>query len=295
MATLADELARLKVPPDWFATMPVAWDTARPWKDARLEVRRLLALEGNGPQQGMKLTWLYAQKGDIGDGHELPMYLFMSGNYAWAAREYPKYLQTVKGKGATHGYVSYASCLAHFGEMQQALTVLGQAMNDLPPEPWRIPNTAKIHEDYGDLYAKMGDAAKARQSYQEAIRIYPTSQQPYGRHLIPRQVAKIQAKLDLLTMKSLDLAALRPGTYTGKTMAYAETPEMEVTVGLQGGRITDVKVRHSEKIELGATKIIPQRIVEKQSLQVDGVTGATVTSQAIVQGALRALKQAGLK
>jgi uncharacterized protein with FMN-binding domain len=54
-------------------------------------------------------------------------------------------------------------------------------------------------------------------------------------------------------------------------------------------------VKHEEKIDLNATQIVPQRMVEKQSVQVDGITGATITSQAIVEGAFQALKQAGLQ
>ena len=75
--SLQPTLAQLKFPPDWIAATPIRWDTNKPWKDARLEVRRLLALEDAFVRQGVKLTWLYAQKGDIGDGHELSMYLFM--------------------------------------------------------------------------------------------------------------------------------------------------------------------------------------------------------------------------
>jgi uncharacterized protein with FMN-binding domain len=67
---------------------------------------------------------------------------------------------------------------------------------------------------------------------------------------------------------------------------------MEISVTLRGGRITDVKVKHEEKIDLNATTIVPQRIVEKQTVKVDGVTGATVTSQAIIDGAFSALKKA---
>jgi uncharacterized protein with FMN-binding domain len=293
--SLAQALAQLKVPPDWLAITPVAWDTAKPWKDARLEIRRLLALDDAAVRQGVKLTWLYAQKGDIGDGHELPMYLFMSGNYAWATLEYPRHLKKVVGTGATHAYLCYASCLAHFGEYTQALHVLDEAMNDLPPEPWRSANTANIHNHYGDLYAKMGDLAKAREHYTEAMRLYPTSDQPYGRHLLPRYVAKVKAKLDLLTLKSWATTRLRDGAYTGRALGYSDKKDLEVTVTIRAGKISDVKVKHEEKIDLNATRIIPQRIVEKQSLQVDGVTGATVTSQAIVEGAFRALRQAGLQ
>ena len=91
-------------------------------------------------------------------------------------------------------------------------------MNDLLPSPWRISSTANIHNLYGDLYAKMGDVAKAREHYAEAIRLYPTSNQPYGRHLLPRQVSKVRSKLELLEMNSLPTARLRDGTFTGKPL-----------------------------------------------------------------------------
>jgi uncharacterized protein with FMN-binding domain len=286
---------QLQIPPAWFATTPVNWDTNKPWKDARLEIRRLLALDDARVREAVKLTWVYGQKGDIGDGHELPMYLFMSGNYAWAAVEYPKYLEQVAGKGPTHAYLCYASCLAHFGENQRALDVLDKAMRDLPPKPWRINNTANIHNHYGDLYAKAGNLVKAREHYAEAMRLYPTSDQPYGRHLLHRYVAKIQNKLDLLKMQSLQNTSLRDGAYLGKAMGYSDKKDLEVTVIVRDGKIANVKVAHEEKIDLNATTIIPKRIVEKQSLQVDGITGATITCQGIVDGAFQALKQAGLK
>jgi uncharacterized protein with FMN-binding domain len=293
--SLQPELAQLKIPPDWITVTPITWDTNKPWKDARLEIRRLLALDDAAVRQGIKLTWLYAQKGDIGDGHELSMYLFMSGNYAWATLEYPKHLKKVVGTGATHAYLCYASCLAHFGEYTQALHVLDEAMNDLPAKPWRIASIANLQNHYGDLYVKMGELAKAREHYAEAIRLYPTSDQPYGRHLLPRYAAKVKTKLDLLAMQSLATTRLRDGTFTGKALGYSDKEDLEVAVTIRAGKISDVSVAHEEQIDLNATKIVPQRIVEKQSVQVDGVTGATVTSQAIVEGAFQALKQAGLQ
>ena len=293
--SLQQALADLKVPPDWFANTSVNWDTNKPWKDARLEIRRLLALDEASVPEAVKLTWLYSQKGDIGDGHELPMYLFMSGNYAWATSEYPKFLKRVAHSGATHGYRCYASCLAHFREYQQALQVLDDALKDLPAAPWRISSMAGIQEQYGDICSKTGDLAKAREHYAEAMRLYPTSDQPYGRHLLPRNVTRVKAKVDLLAMQSLSTAKLRDGSYTGKAPGYSETSDVEVTLTIASGKITDVTVKHEEKIDLNATRIIPQRIIEKQSVQVDGVTGATVTSQAIVEGAFQAMTQAGLQ
>jgi uncharacterized protein with FMN-binding domain len=293
--TLQQAQAQLQIPPAWFAATPIQWDTNKPWKDARLEIRRLLALDEASVRQGVKLTWLHAQKRDIGDGHELPMYLFMSGNYAWATLEYPNYIKTVAGKGATHAFLCYASCLAHFGEYAQALAVLADAEKDLPPEPWRISSRANIHNHYGDVHAKMGDHPKAKEHYLEAIRLYPTSTQPYGRHLLPRYVAKVQTKLDLLTLQNLQNTRLRDGVYLGRALGYSDKKDLEVTVSIRAGRIADVTVKHEEKIDLNATTLIPQRIVAQQNLNIDGITGATVTSQGIVDGAFQALKQAGLK
>ncbi|MGE5610082.1 MAG: FMN-binding protein [Bacillota bacterium] len=292
--SLKEAMDQLKVPPEWMDATPVNWDTNRPWKDARLEIRRLLAIDEAHARQGVKLTWLYAQKGDIGDGHELPMYLFMSGNYAWAIREYPGYLQKIQEHGPTHAYLCYASCLAHFGEYAKALEQLDRAMKDLPPKPWAISSMANVHNAYGDLYVQMGQIDKAKQHYAEAIRLYPTSDQPYGRHLLHRYAAKVQTKLDLLTMQGLEMAKLRDGVYLGKSLGYGDT-NMEVTVTIAGGKIADMQVKHQEKIELGATRIIPRQIIARQSLKVDAVTGATVTSQAIVDGTFEALKKAGLK
>ena len=291
--SLAKAMAALKVPPDWFKTVKVGWDVKRPWKEGRQEIRRLLAKGGESALQAVKLTWLYAEKGDIGDGHELPMYMHLSGQYAWAVREYPLYIKRKLGKGAVHARLGYASVLSHFGEYDKALAQLAAGEKDLPKPPWRIRSLANIHDRRGDIYARMGKTGLAKRSYRKAVELLPKSKQPYGRHLLRREAGKIQTKLDLLTMKSLADAKLRDGTYVGRSLGYAK--DIVVTVTVAGGRIADVTVKHQEKIELNATKIIPRRIVAGNTLKVDSITGATVTSQAIVDGAFRALKRAGLE
>jgi len=46
---------------------------------------------------------------------------------------------------------------------------------------------------------------------------------------------------------------------------------------------------------MGATTSVPKQIIERQSLTVDAVTGATVTVQAIVQAVYEALRKAETK
>ena len=290
--SLGEALAQLEVPPDWFKSVEVNYDTNNPWKEARLEVRRLLSLGGKKAKEGVKLTYLYMQKKDIGNGHEYPMYLFMSGEYEWALQEYQKFLKS-KTKGYIHEYLSFASCYRHFGEYAKTLEVLDTAMQQLPAPPWRIARRADVHDHFGDTYAEMGDFDQAKEHYQKAIELYPTSNQPHGRHLLRRRAAKVQAKLDLLTYKSIESGQLQDGVYKGKSLGFSK--DIVVTITIKKGEIADIQVKHEEKIDLNATKIIPQRIIEKQSLKVDGITGATVTFQAIVEGTFRALKKAGLK
>ena len=288
--SLDEALAHLQVPPDWFDEVKIQYDTNRPWQDARLEVRRLLSENRN--REAIKLTVLYVRKGDIGDGHEYPMYLYMGGEYAWAVQEYRKRLASLP-QGFTHQYLSLAACYRHFGLHQDALQLLDVALQRLPDPPWRIAQEADIHDYLGDLQAEMGNFDQAKQQYRKAIALYPTSDQPYGRHLLHRRAAKVQAKLNLLAMKAIETGALRDGTYTGKSLGYVG--DVTVTVTIKGSRIIDVRVQHEEKIDQNATTIIPERIMARQSLKVDGITGATVTYDAIIDGALQALTKAGLK
>ena len=72
--------------------------------------------------------------------------------------------------------------------------------------------------------------------------------------------------------------------------------DVYVTVSYEDGKITNVAVgEHNETLGIGdmAIETIPARIVEEQSLTVDTVAGATITSEAILAAAEAALIQAG--
>jgi len=291
--SLAKALAALKVPPPWFATTSVKWKMSRPWKEGRIEIRRLLGLsteEGN--RQAIKLTYLYRQKRDIGNGHEWPMYLFLGGQTAWATRAYQEFIGKNR-KRHTGAYIDLMSCYRAFGDYAKAKATAQVAMKNLPTDKWRISCQANIYDALGDLYAEIGNKDLARRHYTKAAQLFPTSKQPYGRHLLVRRAAKVRRKIDLLDMGAIKPGKLANGKYSGNSLGY--TGPLSVTVTVRGGRITDIAVRHKEKIHQNATKIIPKRIVDSQSLKVDAVTGATVTSQGIVDATLQALRKAGRK
>ncbi len=296
--SLAEALATTKIPPDWLDAVETQYNTKLPWKDARQEIRRLLGLRGESSKEAVKLTCIYNDKDDIGDGHEYPMYLFMGGEVAWATQAYVEFTEKLLADPDSHDHIhaflALAACYVHFGEYEKAMETLNTAMDRLPGPPWRIAREADIHDRLGDLYAKMGDTDQAKQNYTAAVRLYPTSKQPYGRHLLKRQATKVQSKIDLLDLQSLASATLRDGTYVVQGLGYVGDKPMEVTVAIQSGRIAKIDIEHSEKIDQGATTILPERIIAEQSLQVDAITGATVTCDAITDAVFRALKQAGL-
>ena len=85
-----------------------------------------------------------------------------------------------------------------------------------------------------------------------------------------------------------------PGTYTG--VGTGKNGDVKVEVTFSANAIESVKVvEHAETagISDGAIENVPAAIVEAQSLAVDSVSGATVTSEAILAAVADAVEQAG--
>jgi len=82
------------------------------------------------------------------------------------------------------------------------------------------------------------------------------------------------------------------GVHHGRSTGYAGPVEVDVTV--RDGRLESVRVtRHQEKQFYSALTDTPQQIVQKQSVQgVDAVSGATITSEAIINATAKALAAA---
>lgn len=293
-ASLEKQLAELRVPPAWLEAVHTRYDTSRPFGETREEIRRLLSLNTDAARkEAIKLTWIYFQKNDIGDGHQYPMYLFLGGEPLWAILAHEEFLAKPHKEAPDHAFIALASLYTRYGEFEKAKATLDRAMAWLPAPPWRIAQQAKLHEALGDLYVAWEKTASAREHYAEAVRLYPTSDQPYGQHLLKRQADRLQSKLDLLSVRSLAGSRLRDGRYTSTALGYAG--DVEVTLTVRDGRMADLQVKHQEKIDQGACAVIPQRIIDKQSLHVDGISGATVTKNAIVDGTLHCLRKAGLQ
>ena len=109
------------------------------------------------------------------------------------------------------------------------------------------------------------------------------------------------AKIALSSLMALSLVACsggkyKAGTYTG--VAAGRNGDVKVEVTVSANKIESVKVveqQETESIAAEALTTVPEAIVKNQSANVDTVSGATITSKAIIEAAKNALEQAGAK
>lgn len=94
--------------------------------------------------------------------------------------------------------------------------------------------------------------------------------------------------------ETADEISFNPGTYTAQVTGMAG--QFDVTVTFGEDTIDSVEVgENNETLMVGteAIRILSQRIVDSQSLDVDAVTGATYTSMAVISGVKDCVEQAG--
>jgi uncharacterized protein with FMN-binding domain len=150
---------------------------------------------------------------------------------------------------------------------------------------------------YADLaYLYAGDACRIEGQFDQAIRFYDRVLQLPARgnegEVKRIQRAQERARMNIEAIRvfdKLDLKRIPDGKYRGAAPAYAGELQVEVTV--QGGRLEDVKVvRHEEKQYYAAMLETPRKIIQEQGVRgVDATTGATITSEAIINATAKAL------
>jgi len=92
-----------------------------------------------------------------------------------------------------------------------------------------------------------------------------------------------------LVITDIDFSKIPDGIYSGSYNKGRFSYRVEVDV--RDGRILNINVINKPKVSLTdiPEKVI-NRVIEKQSLNIDTITGATVTSKAILKAIENALK-----
>ena len=95
-----------------------------------------------------------------------------------------------------------------------------------------------------------------------------------------------------ITVSNLNMANITDGIYVGK---YSITPVyVEVEVTVTEHKITNIKIIEHENGLGGKVEKIVDDVISRQSLEVDAVSGATVSSKCIIKTIENAL-QSGSK
>lgn len=95
-------------------------------------------------------------------------------------------------------------------------------------------------------------------------------------------------KLTDSTISDIDLSQIGDGIYKGSYEVFPVAAEVKVRV--ENHSITEIElVKHSNG-QGAAAEVIPHKVMEAQSLQVDTVSGATYSSKVILKAIEYALK-----
>ncbi|MHC4248336.1 MAG: FMN-binding protein [Planctomycetota bacterium] len=175
-------------------------------------------------------------------------------------------------------YCSAVKLWSDMGELEKALALAAASARGMRPESALMAA--------GDACRKHGRYRAAVVYYQKALAIPVRQKDGIQQKTRDRAQAAVR---NIKVFETLDLRRVRSGTYTGTGIAYAGPLTVSVTV--QGGRIAAVRVTgHRDKQYFTSVTDTPKQIVEKQSLKdVDATTGATLTSDGIVNAVADAL------
>lgn len=89
-------------------------------------------------------------------------------------------------------------------------------------------------------------------------------------------------------------SSFKDGTYT--ETASGKNGKFDVTVTIEDGKITDIVVgKNKETPSRGGTAIakLPQKMIDEQTYAVDGISGATITSNGLKNAVKSILQKAG--
>ena len=209
------------------------------------------------------------------------------------------------GKGESPLGVHLAECYWRMGNEEMAKELLTSLPNYFPAiKLWAdMGDTDKAlriagafaKSGYVDMaYLGAGDACRTAGKLDDAVAYYEylLTLSPTGRMAkrIVRNQERARANIEGIKLyDSLDLSRVPDGTYQGFAPGYAGDVYIEVVVA--DGRIQSVRVtQHKEKQFFSAMENTTAQIVKEQGFTgIDATTGATITSEAIINATAKAL------
>jgi uncharacterized protein with FMN-binding domain len=100
------------------------------------------------------------------------------------------------------------------------------------------------------------------------------------------------AKINAVEINEVNLAQINDGQYTGVyEFDGITTLKAKVEVLVSNNKIVNIKIIEHNNWRGGEAEKLPEIIIEKQSLKVDTISGATYSSKVILKAVENALNQ----
>ncbi len=205
-----------------------------------------------------------------------PTGIYLSECY-WKLGNKTMALERFKGKLL---HIDAIKLLGDMGEIEGALSV--------------AEYYSKTNE-FNEAFLNAGDALRSAGRLDEAVRYYQkvlTRNQARNAEYLKRYTARASGAIEAIKLfDEADVSRVADGTYTDMSTGY--NGMLEVQIRVADSRIEGVKVtKHQEKQFYAALTDTTSQIVAKQGVRdIDGTSGATITSQAIIHASARALAQ----
>jgi len=309
-----------QTPPDWYdsvaleypETLDLSWPLKPPgegWNNQKNMGQYIWDVINPNPrrwQPGIKLVHycmtLHADEPALldRDMHTLgTMYFQLLQDYPRAAF----WLRKASRAATPRDRVVLAECYWRLGSRTMAMDMLRsrqlpiqaiKLLGDLgeTQRAVQLAAAASTTSQAGEAFLLAGDALRQAGQQQKAIEFYQrvlNSKNHRNENYEAIYTARARESIEAIKLfDQFDLASIAAGTYTGVSTGY--NGPMTIAVEVQAGQIASVKVtNHQEKQFYSALADTPRRVIDRQRLDVDAVSGATITSQAIVNAAARAL------
>jgi len=226
------------------------------------------------------------------------MYFTLLQDYPRAAHWFRK-----SGSKSAIAKVHLAECYWRLGNREMALQTIRQSpvhfhtiklLGDMGEIDWALRLTGQLSEyAFHESHLNAGDALRGAGRLEEAIQHYQMvldETQARNEQYRRRYHGRAQDSIDAIRLSDkADVNKVADGTYEATSIGY--NGELKVAVSIRQAKITDVKViEHKEKQFYAALTDTPRQILDTQGVQeIDGTSGATITSQAIVNATARAM------
>ena len=308
--------------PDWLADTPLnhpqsldlSWPLKAkgPWNESKNVGQYMWGRVHPNParwRSGVKLLYecirLHQGKPDllIRDYAALAdKYFVLFQDYSRAAYWFEKSKAQVERKAGIH----LAECYFRLGNKQMSMDLMrGKTLHldaiKLLGEMGEVDHALNVAEVYGktqafnEAFLNAGDALRLAGRLDEAVEYYQQildRNQARNPEYLKRYLGRASDSINAIRLfDKADVSKVANGQYLDTAIGYNGNLEVRVTVA--DGKITRVEVtKHREKQFYAALTDTPRQIIATQGVrEIDGTSGATITSQAIVNATASALAQ----